>query len=79
VTKLGDTAQLTVAAWFLPGVRLPGGVVAARRRNTVTDAVGMGVALIFLSMPSSGSALSSSSFSPSVALAPRVARLFQRA
>src|ERR1700730_10326487 len=53
VTNLGDTAQLTVAALgfsLVFGTLV--GVVAARRRNTVTDAVGMGVALIFLSMPS---------------------------
>jgi ABC-type dipeptide/oligopeptide/nickel transport system permease component len=52
-TNLGYTAELTVTslAFSLVFGSLVG-VVAARHRNTVVDAAGMGVALIFLSMPS---------------------------
>jgi ABC-type dipeptide/oligopeptide/nickel transport system permease component len=53
VSNLADTAQLTVASLLFSlifGSLV--GVLAARRRNTLADTVGMGIALIFLSMPS---------------------------
>jgi ABC-type dipeptide/oligopeptide/nickel transport system permease component len=53
VTNMGYTAQLTAASLgFALILGSLVGVVAARRRNTIADAAGMGVALIFLSMPS---------------------------
>jgi ABC-type dipeptide/oligopeptide/nickel transport system permease component len=53
VNNLAYTAELTAAALgFSLAFGSLVGIVAARRRNTATDAAGMGVALIFLSMPS---------------------------
>jgi ABC-type dipeptide/oligopeptide/nickel transport system permease component len=53
VTNLAYTAELTAAALgFSLVFGSITGTVAARRRNTVADTASMGVALIFLSMPS---------------------------
>jgi ABC-type dipeptide/oligopeptide/nickel transport system permease component len=53
VSNLGYTAQLTAAALAFSLVfGSLTGVIAARRRNTLFDTGGMGVALIFLSLPS---------------------------
>jgi ABC-type dipeptide/oligopeptide/nickel transport system permease component len=53
VSNLGYTAELTAAALAFSLVfGSLTGVIAARRRGTRTDAGGMGLALIFLSLPS---------------------------
>jgi ABC-type dipeptide/oligopeptide/nickel transport system permease component len=53
VSNLGYTAELTAAALAFSLVfGSLTGVIAARRRNTRTDAGSMGLALIFLSLPS---------------------------
>jgi ABC-type dipeptide/oligopeptide/nickel transport system permease component len=53
VSNLGYTAELTAAALAFSLIfGSLTGVIAARRRGTRTDAGGMGLALIFLSLPS---------------------------